>query len=204
MENVKCKRTAPSSPFGELVPTKRSGRREGSRGRIASSKWLSVIAVFFLLTSCWPTSVSFFDISMPEDWKDFYITPLEMNVATAPTNYNSTLTESLRTGVQNNTRLKMLTDVTEADVQISGVVTSYNTTPQAITEGDNAQKNRLTVSVSFTIITPTKGLEKMQMTSTRFADYDASQQLSDVEAQLLEIINQQVVQDLINKLRSNW
>ena len=42
------------------------------------------------------------------------------------------------------------------------------------------------------------------MTSTRFADYDASQQLSDVESQLLELINQQIVQDVINKLRSNW
>ncbi len=141
---------------------------------------------------------------MPEDWKDFYVTPLELNAATAPANYNATLTESLRNGVQNNTRLKMLTKIDDADVQISGVVNSYNTTPQAVTNGDNAQKNRLTVSVNFTIITPTKGLEKMQMTSTRFADYDASQQLSDVESQLLDLINQQIVQDVINKLRSNW
>jgi outer membrane lipopolysaccharide assembly protein LptE/RlpB len=98
----------------------------------------------------------------------------------------------------------MLTKTNDSAVQISGSVNSYNTTPQAVTNGDNAQKNRLTVSVNFTIITPTKGLEKMQMTSTRFADYDASQQLADVESQLLELINQQIVQDVINKLRSNW
>jgi outer membrane lipopolysaccharide assembly protein LptE/RlpB len=164
----------------------------------------AMFMVAFCLSSCWPTRVGFQDDSMPEEWADFFITPLEMNVATAPANYNATLTESLRTGVQNNTRLEMLTDITGADVQISGVVSSYNTTPQAITEGDNAQRNRLTVSVNFTIITPTKGMEKMQVTSTRFADYDASQQLTDVEAELLEQINQQIVQDLINKLRSNW
>lgn len=165
------------------------------------------MVIVFLISSCWPTRMSFVDDSMPEEWQTFHISPLELNAATAPANYNATLTESLRTGIQNNTRLKMLTEAKDDDpnnVQISGVVNSYNTTPQAITEGDNAQRNRLTVSVSFTIITPTKGLEKIQMTSTRFADYDASQQLSDVEAQLLDIINQQVVQDLINKLRSNW
>ena len=167
-------------------------------------KWLMIIVVLGSLCSCWPTRVGFVDDSMPEDWRDFYVTPLELNAATAPANYNATLTESLRNGVQNNTRLKMLTKIDDADVQISGVVNSYNTTPQAVTNGDNAQKNRLTVSVNFTIITPTKGLEKMQMTSTRFADYDASQQLSDVESQLLDLINQQIVQDVINKLRSNW
>lgn len=184
--------------------------RKNNTGAVGSRCIASIrTAVLFLaiaagVSSCWPVRMGFVDDSMPEEWVDFYITPLELNAATAPANYNATLTETLRSGVQNNTRLKMLTDITDADVQISGTVSSYNTTPQAITEGDNAQKNRLTVSVNFTIITPTKGLEKMQLTSTRFADYDASQQLSDVETQLLDQINQQIVQDLINKLRSNW
>jgi hypothetical protein len=165
---------------------------------------LIVVVLGGSLCSCWPTRIGFVDDSMPQEWKEFYVTPLELSAATAPSNYNATLTESLRSGIQNNTRLKMLTKTNDSAVQISGSVNSYNTTPQAVTNGDNAQKNRLTVSVNFTIITPTKGLEKMQMTSTRFADYDASQQLADVESQLLELINQQIVQDVINKLRSNW
>ncbi|MBI3238436.1 MAG: hypothetical protein HYZ43_06295 [Flavobacteriia bacterium] len=165
---------------------------------------LIVVVLGVSLCSCWPTRIGFVDDSMPQEWKEFYVTPLELSAATAPSNYNATLTESLRSGIQNNTRLKMLTKTNDTAVQISGSVNSYNTTPQAVTNGDNAQKNRLTVSVNFTIITPTKGLEKMQMTSTRFADYDASQQLADVESQLLELINQQIVQDVINKLRSNW
>src|SRR3989338_1797152 len=132
-------------------------------------KYLMIIVVLGSLCSCWPTRVGFVDDSMPEEWKDFYVTPLELNAATAPANYNATLTESIRTGVQNNTRLKMLTETNDSAVQISGTVNSYNTTPQAVTDDDNA-----------------------------------SQQLSDVESQLLELINQQIVQDVINKLRSNW
>lgn len=172
----------------------------GSRARIL----IALTFLIFIVSSCWPTRVSFIDDTMPPEWKNFFVTPLELNAATAPANYNASLTEAVRTGMQNNTRLEMLPEIDSADVRISGTVTSYYTSPQAITEGDNAQRNRLTVSVSFTILSPTKGLEKMQMTSTRFADYDASQQLSDVEAQLLEVINQQIVQDVINKLRSNW
>jgi hypothetical protein len=45
---------------------------------------------------------------------------------------------------------------------------------------------------------------KMTLTSTRFADYDSNLDLSTVESQLLEEINKQIVQDVINKILSNW
>ena len=44
----------------------------------------------------------------------------------------------------------------------------------------------------------------MKLTSTRFIDYDSKSDLSSIETQLLEEINTQVVQDVINKLLSNW
>jgi hypothetical protein len=62
----------------------------------------------------------------------------------------------------------------------------------------------LTVTVSFTIFISAPKEEEMKLTSTRFADYDSNLDFSTVEAQLLEEINQQIMQDLINKLFSNW
>ena len=44
----------------------------------------------------------------------------------------------------------------------------------------------------------------MTMTSTRFIDYDSNTDLGIVENQLLEEVNDQIVQDVINKLLSNW
>jgi hypothetical protein len=44
----------------------------------------------------------------------------------------------------------------------------------------------------------------MTLTSTRFADYDSNLDLTTVESQLLEEINKQIVQDVINKILSNW
>lgn len=141
---------------------------------------------------------------MPEDWKKFYIAPLEMTSATAPSSYPANLSEALRTGIQNNTRLKLGSKLENSEVKISGVIASYGTSPVAIQQNDQASKNRLTITVNFTIVTPSKGLEELKLTSTRFADYDAALQLVDVETRLLEEINQQVVQDVINKLLSNW
>lgn len=158
-----------------------------------------------LLTSCWPTGfMNPIDTSMPEEWKKFFVAPLELSATTAPSNYPANLAESMRSGIQNNTRLKLASNLESADVKISGTISGYNTSPIAIQQGDAAAKNRLTVSVNFTIITATKGLEKMEMTSSRFADYESNEQLTDVETRLLESINQQVVQDVVNKLLSNW
>lgn len=165
-----------------------------------------VIALLLVsLHSCWPTKIGLQDNSMPETWKRFFVEPLEMTTATAPSNYNAVLTDDLRTGIQNNTRLKLAPEFNDSvQVHITGVVNGYGTTPLAIQEGDQAAKTRLTISATFTIITPTKGLEKMTLSSSKFADFDASQSLQDVENQLIVQINQQIVQDVINKLLSNW
>lgn len=158
-----------------------------------------------LLTACWPTAfLSPRDTSMPDDWRVFYIEPLEITTATAPSSYQATLSEALRTSIQNNTRLKLGGNTNVADLKISGVISNYATTPIAVQQNDNAAQNRLTISINFTILTPTKGLEEMKFTSTRFADYDSNEQLIAVENRLIEEINQQIGQDLINKLLSNW
>ena len=76
--------------------------------------------------------------------------------------------------------------------------------PIALQEGDNAAKNRLTISTQFTIFIQKPEESIMKLTSTRFADYDSNTDLSSVENQLLDEINEQIVQDVINKLLSNW
>jgi hypothetical protein len=90
------------------------------------------------------------------------------------------------------------------DEQLSGEITGYSVNPIAIQNGDNAAKNRLTVSVQFTILTTLPKNEEQKLSITRFADFDASTNFSAVESQLLATINEQVIQDVINKLQSNW
>lgn len=168
-------------------------------------KLIAFIFVLPLLTACWPTAfLSPRDTSMPEDWRVFFIESLEITTATAPSSYQATLSEALRTSIQNNTRLKLGGNSQQSDLKISGIISNYATSPIAVQQNDNAAKNRLTISINFTILTPTKGLEEIKFTSTRFADYDSNEQLIAVENRLIDEINQQIGQDLINKLLSNW
>lgn len=175
-------------------------------------KILLNISLLLLLSACWPSSVSFKDTgSMDERWKFFSVKTLENNAPNAPLSYQADLTEAIKSGVQNNTSLKLNSTPDDSQLNIEGAITAFDVSPIAMQMGDVAAKNRLTISVNFIIYINVERAtneklaeDKMTLTSTRFADYDSNTDLSSVEAQLLEEINKQVVQDVINKLLSNW
>ncbi len=174
-------------------------------------RYFLLFTLSIILTSCWPTSVSFKDKgSMDERWKKFSVVTIENEAPNATLSYPALLTEDLKDGIQNNTRLKLEGNKDSSQIVIEGVVVGYNVTPAAIQQGEVTAKSRLTVSVKFSIfinVPPKEGEiadNDMDMTVSRFADFPADQDLSSVESSLLEEINKQIVQDVINKLMSNW
>lgn len=169
-------------------------------------KKISVIILLMVtLTSCWPTVISLRDTgSMPIEWKTFTVKTLESNAANAPLSYAPNLSEDLKDGIQNNTRLVLNTKVGKGEVNIEGSVSSYSVVPVALQQGDNAAKNRLSITAQFTIFITAPKEQTMKLTATRFVDYDSNTDLASVESNLLDQINEQIVQDVINKLLANW
>jgi hypothetical protein len=90
------------------------------------------------------------------------------------------------------------------EVRIEGVITSYMISPIAMQPGDNAAKNRLTITSNYKIHILAPKEQEMQASCSRFADYNSDQDLGAIENELLKEINKQIVQDIINKLLSNW
>jgi len=167
-------------------------------------KYLVLIILANLLASCWPTSVSFVDGSMPEEWKNFSVKTLENTAPNAPISYAAALSEEIKDGIQNKTKLKLNTTANTGEIQIEGLISNYMVSPIAIQNQDEASKNRLTITTSYTIYIKAPKEDEMTLNSTRFADYDSNQDFSIIEAQLISDINKQIVQDIINKLLSNW
>jgi hypothetical protein len=166
---------------------------------------LPFIVLLILISGCYPSSISFIDSgSMDESWKTFTVKTLDNRAPNAPTSYAVTISEKIKDGVQNNTRLSLNPNLGKGEVNIEGTITNYSVMPIALQEGDNAAKNRLTVTVNFTIFVTKPEEEEMTLTSTRFVDYDSKTDLASVESTLLEEVTTQVVQDVINKLLSNW
>ena len=168
-------------------------------------KLIVILSCFFLLSSCWPSSVSLTDSgSMPPEWKTFSVKTIENNAPNAPLNFPVAFSEKLKDGVQNNTRLLLKSEPGKGEILIEGALTSYSITPVALQQGDNAEKNRLTISLQFTIFVNSPKEETMNLTSTRFIDYSSSIDLASQENALLDEISTQIIQDVVNKLLSNW
>ena len=170
---------------------------------------MRICRIFFLifpvlLMGCWPSSVSFKDAgSMPEEWKSFSVEMIENSAPNCPLNYGPQLSEQLKDAVQNNTRL-VLNTYGAGEVEISGNITRYDVAPIAIQQDDNATQNRLTIRVKFVININAPSVESIPLSVSRFADFNSSVNLASVESLLIEEINEQISQDIINKLLSNW
>lgn len=168
-------------------------------------KFIPILLLLATLTSCWPKSVSFQDVgSMPPEWKTFSVKTLELAAPNAPISYAPTLSEKIKDGIQNNTRLLLNSKAGAGEVIIEGKISNYSISPIAIQPGDIAAKNRLEITVEFTIFTTKPTEDKMLLTSKRFFDYNSTEDLASNESRYLEEINNQIVQDVINKLFSNW
>jgi len=141
---------------------------------------------------------------MPEEWDSFTVNTLENNTGNAPLSYNATLSELIKDGIQNNSRLALDQNSDSSEVTIEGVISSYTIAPIALQEGDNAAQNRLTVTVQFEIFISKPEEDIIQLTSSRFIDYDSNEDLGTVENDLLSEVSDQIVQDVLNELFSNW
>ena len=168
-------------------------------------KYVLFILVAIGLSACWPSSFSFRDTGgMPEEWNTFTLKTLTLEAATCPLSFAAILSENLKDGVQNNTPLLLNTTFGKGEVNMEGKITQYLVTPLAVQGNNNASQNRLSMTLVMTINITKPKEEQWTMTSSRFADFSSGTNISEIESKLFEDISAQMVQDLINKLLSNW
>ncbi|MCK5066975.1 MAG: LptE family protein [Bacteroidales bacterium] len=111
-------------------------------------------------------------------------------------------TDALMDKIQNNTSLDLAND--GGDVQFSGEITGYATRPTAITGDETAARNRLTISVRVKYTNVLEPDLDYDSSFSRYEDYDASQNLTDVENLLIEMIVEYLIEDIFNKAFVSW
>lgn len=167
-------------------------------------KTILYIVSFFLLTSCWPSKISMRDVNLPPEWKEFTVETLQSNAPSAPLSFPAELTELIKDGIQNNTRLRLATNPEDAQLNMKGVISAFQVGPIAIQAGDQAAQNRLSVSLKMTVDITEPKEEQMIITSNRFVDYSSSKDFETVKSEIVPEVGEQMVQDIINKILGNW
>ena len=145
---------------------------------------------------------SFSGASIPPEAKTVSVQYFQNQASLAPPTLSQTFTEALRDKLSSQTRLTLVNKA--GDLSFEGNVIGYSTAPTAIQSTDQAALNRLTISVNVKYVCTFDEKKNFETSFSRFADYSSTQSLTSVEDQLIRDINEQLVQDILNRALNNW
>lgn len=112
------------------------------------------------------------------------------------------LTTALRDAIMNQTSLDMIES--GGDLAFEGEITDYRTTPVAITAGQTAALNRLTITVNVRFINTFDETKNFESKFSHYEDYPSDQDLNSVQESLTGTIIDALVEDIFNKALVNW
>ncbi len=159
-----------------------------------------LLMAIFNYASC---KYSFKDTSpIPEEVKTFRVNYLENKAQYVNTQLSPQLTERLKQKIINTTRLRQ-TNEDDAHYDISGFVSQYFTSTISIT-GNNAASNRLTVGFHLVFRNTLDEKKNFETDLTRTFDFPATQSLSQAESSLNNEMVRNIVDEIFNKIFSNW
>ena len=111
-------------------------------------------------------------------------------------------TDALTLRFLSNTRLSQIDD--DGDLAFEGAITNYMVSPLAITAGEVAAMNRLTIAVQVKFENRIDPSQNFDRSFSQFEDYDSQQDLAAVEATLVEEIVAKLIDDIFNASVANW
>ena len=165
---------------------------------------LSVAGCFVMLVFVFSTcKYGFKDTApIPTEVKTFRVNYLENKAQYINTQLSPQLTEQLKQKIRNTTRLSQ-TNNDDAHYDISGYVSQYYTSTISIANSTSSG-NRLTVGFHLVFKNTLDEKKNFEADLSRSFDFDANRSLQDAERILNETIVKNIVDEIFNKIFSNW
>lgn len=146
---------------------------------------------------------SFTGTSIQPEVKTVTIPFFEYKALKVNPSLSNQLTEALQEKFRRLTRLELVEE--EGDLEINGTVVGYDVRATAITATEQAAQNRLTISVKVSFTNRKFPEESFPEKSfSAYSDFDATQTLDAVEATLCEEIVEKLCEDIFNGTVANW
>lgn len=159
-----------------------------------------VLPVLLLFGGCY----SFKDVSIPPEVKTFQVALILNKARYVNPQLSPQITDKLRQKIVNQTRLSPVQD--NAHYEISGTITDYSVTTSGISN-QQASINRLSVGIELELrntINPNDPKTNFKAQVSRNFDFNANLSLTQAEPQLNEDIIKNMVDEMFNRLFSNW
>jgi Lipopolysaccharide-assembly len=166
-----------------------------------SARLISTIVLMLTLTGCGIYSFTGGQYSGAKTFSVDYFKPQSAMVTPL---YAQRFTESLKDLLLAQSPLRLAER--NGELKFSGTVIDYRTAPVAVQSGaaETASLNRLTITVKVTYENSLEPEYNFEKTFTKFADYEANQDLFTIEESLWSLINEQLTQEIYNSSVGNW
>ena len=165
---------------------------------------LMVLAVLLMVQGCKTMKVnySFSGVNISPDIKTVSVQYFPNRAPVVQAQLSQLFTDELVDKIQSNTSLELVP--AGGDVSFSGEIRNYETRPTAITGNEKAARNRLTISIRVVYTNVLDPEQDFDSTFSRYEEYDSSQNLADVEQELIDLIVENILEDIFNKAFVNW
>ena len=145
---------------------------------------------------------SFTGASISPDVKTFSVDYFNNKATTVNASLSSVFTEMLKEHFTRQTSLEQMENY--GDLSFEGEITSYTIKPISIQANETARQNRLTIKVQVKFVNKFDDKINFNSTFSRYKDFSAEEDLSEVEEIYMEEICSELVEDIFNKSVVNW
>ena len=163
-------------------------------------KTLALLTAALLAFSC--GIYSFTGTNIQSDVKTITIPFVEYKALRVNPSLSNDLTEALQDKFRKLTSLEQVDE--DGDLELVCEITGYEVKPQAITAGEVAAQNRLTVTVKIEFTNRKYPEDDVSQSFSGYEDYDSTNSLDAVEASLCETIIEKIVEDIFNATVAQW
>ncbi len=126
--------------------------------------------------------------------------PIKATLVYAPLAVN--FNDELQAKFASQTRLSQVKK--DGDLQLSGAITGYALSPQAVKSDAYASMTRLTIKVKVKFVSKPHPTENFEKEFSAYRDFEATQLLTDVQDDLCKEMIEELVEQIFNATVANW
>lgn len=172
------------------------------RYRIIRNCLLTFLPALTLLLAGCKGGYSFTGASIPANAKTISVATFPNYASTVNPQLSQLLTDDMRNLFSSQTSLNVVNG--DADLEITGEITSYTTRAAALSSSDEVSMNRLTITIKVKFVNNCDPKSNFEQSFSRYRDYNAQINFSSVESSLVGEIVTELCEDVFNKSVVNW
>lgn len=162
---------------------------------------IRILLILFIVTGIF-ACYSFKGISIPPEANTFSIDQVIDQSFNAPATYPVEFSESMISKIRKESRLTL--NNTNPDIVFKCTVKQFDITSQAPQPGIFSAINRLNVLIEVQFENKHDEKQNWKQTFSRFQDFDAKENFSNMQQKLITDINLLLVDDIFKKAFTNW